>query len=260
MLYERCVSQPVPMARFLRAAHGGRPRILGEDFSGSGALARAWANLDPRCRSIAVDQDAKALRVLTHLAGDAPVEPVRADVLAVRSRVDILTCTNFPIMYWHTREALVKYLRRARQRLNPRGILVCDLYGGSDAMTTGRYTQMLKGDDGERIEYTWEQCEANPLTGRVRNAIHFRVTPRTRGKDRSPRPRPVEYRSAFEYDWRLWSIPELRDAMHEAGFARVEIYARLGDALDQHGKVLVSPTTDPSDLPDPWVVYVVARR
>jgi len=237
------------MARFLRAAHGRAARVLGEDFSGSGALARGWVGLDPSHHAVCVDQSAEPLK---RLHGVERVRAVRADVLACRARVDILACTNFPIGYWHTRRELLAYLRHARARLNPRGMLVCDLYGGRDAMSPGSYTQRLRGPDGERIEYTWEQREADPLTGRVRNAIHFRVAT-SDGRTRV-------LRDAFEYDWRLWSIPELTDAMREAGFARVDVHASLGEAMDARGRVIVEPIRDARELPDPWVIYVVARR
>jgi hypothetical protein len=30
-------------------------------------------------------------------------------------------------------------------------------------------------------------------------------------------------RDAFRYDWRIWSLPELRDLLNEAGFSRGEV-------------------------------------
>lgn len=250
-LYERCVTNPVPTARFLRALHDGRPCVLGEDFSGTAALARAWIALDPRHRAVAVDRDPEPL---ARLRGIDRLRCLHADVLNASDRVDILACTNFPIGYWHTRADLLTYLRHARTRLKPRGLLVCDLYGGSDAFTTGRYTTTLQGPARQRITYTWEQRHADPLTGLVTNAIHFQV----KGPGRAAR--AGRLRDAFVYHWRLWSIPELKDAMLEAGFASVDVHASLGDAIDHAGRVIVTQTTDPAELTDPWVVYLAARR
>ena len=97
-----------------------------------------------------------------------------------------------------------------------------------------------------------QQIEASPLTARVRNAMHFQV------KAKGAKTRTLE--SAFEYDWRLWTVPELVDALQEAGFASVEIYDRLGDAMDADGNVYVKPIDDglPSEVS--FVVYVVGRR
>jgi hypothetical protein len=252
-LYELCVTSPLPLARFLHAAHGRSPHLLGEDFSGSGPLSRAWASLGPRFHSVAVDQDAEPL---ARLRGCERVSTEHRDVLRSRSRVDILACTNFPIGYWHTRESLLRYLRHARSRLNSQGMLVCDLYGGSNALSPGSYTRSLRGPHGERIEYTWEQRSADPLSHRVRNAIHFRV--REKGESRT-------LRDAFEYDWRLWSIPELSDAIRDAGFRGIDVYHTLGDAIEvsnrsSAGKLKPRAMSENDELPDPWVVYVVARR
>lgn len=247
-LYELAVTSPVPLARFLRAVHGGRPRTLGEDFSGAAALSRAWVELDPEHRAIAIDKDPTVIAALASKvarlseACAKALVPIRSNVLRATHPCDIVACTNFPICYWHTRPALLKYLKHARSRLNRRGIFVADLYGGSDAFQTGKQTVHFR-QQGQRIEYTWEQRKADPISGRVQNAIHFRLGGRA-------------IRNAFEYDWRLWSIPELSEALLESGFRKVEIYDSLGDAMDQHGNVMIQPA---EDLDDPYVVYVVAR-
>ena len=243
--YELAVTSPTPLARFLTAVHGRRPRVLGEDFSGSGALSRAWIRLDPRHRAILVDRDREAL---AHAGTDARLTKLRRDVMKAGSRCDILACTNFPICYWHTRPELIAYLKHARSRLSRDGIFVADLYGGSDAFTPGTTTQKLRRPDGKGLWYTWEQRVADPITARVFNALHFR-TPGASG-------RMVSLKDAFTYDWRLWSIAELSEAMLETGFKSVEVYDTLGDALDQHGNAYVRPATE---LDDPFVVYVIGR-
>lgn len=253
-LYELAVTNPVPLARFLFAAHSGRPRVLREDFSGSGALCRGWQLVAPSAKSIAVDADQVPLR---KLAGVEGVRAVNADVMTCRLKADIIAATNFPLGYWHTRELLVAYLEHARRCTAPSGIFACDLYGGSDAFTPGKTSVTLRGPSGERIRYTWEQRNADPITARVFNAIHFHIASKSRGRRAA---RPVEFRDAFTYDWRLWSIPEMRDAMLDAGWASVDIYDTLGDAIDQDGRVYVRPLEPGDVLDDPYVVYLIARR
>src|SRR5262249_53906797 len=122
----------------------------------------------------------------------------------------------------------------------------------SDAFLTGTVWQTIRDPAGARVRYGWEQRAADPSTGRAVNAMHFRVHPR-RGK-----PRRLD--DAFVYDWRLWSVPELRDAMLEAGFARADVYPRTPAALDHEGVFHAAPVEDPSELGDSFCVYVVARR
>lgn len=249
-LYELAVTDPPGLTRFLDAVHGRAPRILREDFSGSAALARHWAGLSPKHSAIAVDRDAEAL---ARAARTPRLTTRRADVLRARDRADIIACTNFPIGYWHTRADLIKYLKHARARLRPRGVFIADTYGGADAFTPGKTTTRLRGPGDERIEYTWEQREADPITGRVVDALHFRI--RARGRARA-----TILRDAFVYDWRLWSIPELTDAYREAGFRKVEVYNTLGDAIDQDGRLYVRAIGPGDDLGPSWVVYVVGRK
>lgn len=66
-------------------------------------------------------------------------------------------------------------------------------------------------------------------------------------------------RDAFSYDWRLWSIPELREASLDAGFARVDVYARLGEAIDHEGNLYPRAMEAGEALDDDWVVYIVAH-
>ncbi|MGE3108564.1 MAG: hypothetical protein AB7G11_18025 [Phycisphaerales bacterium] len=264
-LYELCAQAPARDARFLRALHGGRPRILGEDFSGGGAIAKEWVRLFPGARGVAVDRDPEPLARLTGARG---ITVVRDDVRRATNNVDLIADLNFSICEIHSRRDLVAYLKHARSRLRSsratgRGVFVCDIYGGSDAYYTGVITERKKGPSGERVVYEWEQRHADPLTGRVVNAMHFRVTPaepakrarRSRGSAR----KPYSIRDAFVYDWRLWSVPELREAMLDAGFAKTEVYPRFAEAIDDEGNMYVSPIEDPAEAGDSFSVYVVGR-
>ena len=249
-LYELAVTDAARLVPFLRSVHGGDPRTLREDFCGSGALARHWPGAVPAGIAIAVDADARPLKKLT---GHPRLKTVHADVREAADRADIIAATNFPLGYWHSRAELLAYLRHARGCLKPSGIFIADIYGGVTAFTPGSQTQRLRGPSAQRIDYAWEQVAADPLSGRVHNAIHFRVTPKGASRAKN-------FRNAFTYDWRLWSIPELRDAMLDAGFKSVEVYDRVGGALDQHGNLHVRPLADGEPLDDDYVVYVVGRR
>jgi hypothetical protein len=254
-LYELCAQAPARDVNVLRAIHGGSPRVLGEDFCGTAALSHAWSELDPRNRAVAVDHDAATLaRAHRHRR----VGLIRADVMAVREPVDLIAVLNYSIAEIHDRARLVKYLAHARDRLSRRkeSAFVCDIYGGTDAFLTGTLKQRFAGPAGERIDYSWEQRTADPFTGRVVDAMHFELRPPARAKKQ---PRTV-LRDAFVYDWRLWSVPELRDAMREAGFSRTEIFPRQPDAIDADGGFHLLPVEDPAEVGDSFSVYVVGRR
>lgn len=236
------------MARFLEAVHGGTPRTLREDFCGTGGVCRAWATISAAHRAVGVDMDAEPLRRLRRIAR---VRAVKSDVLACAERADVISATNFSIGYWHSRRDLVRYLRACRTRLLPRGVFVCDTYGGASAFVRGSVVRDHFTPAGIRVRYTWQQRLADPLTAMVEDALHFRA-------DRDGEV-IFEQADAFVYRWRLWSVPEVREAMAEAGFARTEVYADLAEAVDQAGRAYVSPVTDPDDLGESFIVCVAGR-
>lgn len=247
-LYEAAAQSPLMQAQFLAALVGERDdgTNLGEDFCGSGAISRAWIEMHVNNRAICVDHDAEPLARLRTLARDpARVRIHQRDVMDVDDACDVIVVLNFSICELHSRSALLSYLKHARRRLadaSPAGLFVLDIYGGVDAFALGESDIELR--DG--VRYIWEQREADPLTGRVVNAMHFMTD-------------HAELRDAFVYDWRLWSVPELREALAEAGFCDLAVYDRLGDAIDDEGRLYPRAIESADELDENFVVYVTAR-
>lgn len=301
-LYELCVQAPELQARFVRGLHGGEGRrratVLGEDFAGPAAIARAWARLDETNSAIVTDRDAEPLthakRRAKEQLGPAAARRIewrRRDVLrpllkSMHAEVEAIAAFNFAVCELHSRDALVAYLSKCRARLKKRGVFACDLYLGASAWVTGVERKRMKlprefrGGGGGSVLYEWEQVSADPMTGRVRNAIHFEVKgARAGGGTRAGESRASlsqgerelrqalalrgrkQMRNAFVYDWRLWGIAELRDAMRDAGFASSEVHANYGELIDlSTGDPVPRATNDPDDIdPRSAVVYVVGR-
>lgn len=246
--YEACVQSPADLVPLLRAIHGADPRVLAEDFAGTAALSLAWVERVDGGRAIATDHDPAPLG---RHPGHARVLRRVCDVLDAGDVADVLFVGNFSIGYHHTRADLLAYLRHARGRLEAGGSLVCDTYGGESAFLTGAVHRLHPGPGATTIRYTWEQRAADPLTGRVLDVLSFRVERAGTIVQELP--------DAFVYDWRLWSVPELRDAMIEAGFTTTEVYAKLPDAVDDAGNAFAEPVTEPEDLDDSFIVLVAAR-
>ncbi|MCA9311540.1 MAG: class I SAM-dependent methyltransferase [Phycisphaerales bacterium] len=257
-LYELAVQSPDLEVRFLRAVHGGEPRRLGEDFCGPGSLSRAWVRQLPEGHAACVDLDAEPIeharrRARAQLSADAAarISYHEVDVRHCDVEVDVIAALNFAACEFHARADLLAWLGNARRRLEAaRGVLVADLYGGPGALIPGDTVMHIEmdGGDGPGVMYTWAQDAVDPLTGRVRNRIHFELPDGTRME------------GAFRYDWRLWTVPELRDAMAEAGFPSTSVYTSYGDAMDGDGNLLIREARG-QDLEDEdnWVAYVVGR-
>ena len=95
------------------------------------------------------------------------------------------------------------YFARVRQALNPDGVFFLDAFGGPDASDLTKEKTKLDG-----FTYVWEQAEFEPVTSRILCHIHFKF------------PDGSKIKRAFTYDWRLWTLPELRELLTEAGFRR----------------------------------------
>lgn len=269
-LYELCVQSPTALVPFLKAVHGGEPKRLGEDFCGTAALSRRWIIETPDGSAVGVDLDPEPLKIASQQTpkdAGTRLKLIKRDVLKLNAKsagaggpFDLIFVGNFSIGEIHRREDLVKYFRTCVKRLakakrrSPGGVFVCDIYGGETAFVEGALERTHPGpstDPALRIKYTWQQRTANALTGMVENALHFR-TVRAGVVEQ-------EFTDAFVYNWRLWSVPELREAMLEAGFATTEVYAKLVDAVDDQGKPYVRPVTDASELDESFIVCVVGR-
>ncbi len=257
--YEHCVQNAPRMAAFLQAvldrAARKSPRnpTLREDFAGTAGVARAWLDLAPNHRAIGVDADAQPLsraKNIPHLRA------IHADVRRCHAKAHIISATNFPIGYWHTRADLLRYLRATRQRLHPRGVFVCDTYLGPTALTAGlsitRRVPIIHQGRRLTIHQTWEQRAADQATHMVTDVLHFEVRQGRRVIQRIP--------DAFVYRWSLWSIPELTDAMHEAGFKRIDLYDHLVDAIDHTGRAHVQPLDPREPLQGDRVIWLAAHR
>lgn len=218
-LYERTVQDPRRAVALLRALHGGAPRVLGEDFAGSAALSRAWVDAIAEGRAYAVDVDVGSLARAPHPRVDARVLDVRSPEVAALGPCDVVHAGNFSIGELSERAELVAWTRAARARLAPDGIVALDTYGGESAWRIGALERRRTEPDGREIRWTWEQRAADPRTARVVNALSFRVL--------REREVVVDLPDAFVYRWRLWSIPEIADALREAGFR--DVRAHVGD-------------------------------
>lgn len=216
--------------KLFRHLRGRPPRSLRDDFCASAALATGFALRDPANVSYGVDVDAAPLawarrHRLAHLNDAAGrVHLVEGDVRTARvPRVDLTLAYNFSYWVMKSRADLLAYFRSARRGLADDGLFVVNAFGGSDTMRPLVERRRIAGKhapDGLPIpafHYVWEQVSFNPVDHAFRCAIHFEFA----------RGRPL--RHAFRYDWRFWTLPEIREVLAEAGFAESRVYVELWD-------------------------------
>ena len=262
-LYERAVLSPsghTLIERIFRDLRGRAPVLLREDFCGTARLCRTWCQSAPQRRAIGVDIDPATLvaarrRNVVPFAdelGDR-MQLVQADVLELvpgrLEAADVIAALNFSVCVFKHRDQLRRYLAAAHGSLALDGVLMLEMFGGTAAMDRGEEMHHL-GD----FTYRWEQTSFDPLTNHIACHIHFSFPDGSR-LDR-----------AFSYDWRLWSVPELRDLLGEVGFSAVKIYweelerEAEGAAADvRHGSGAYEPR-EVAEQQDTWLVYIAAAR
>jgi hypothetical protein len=236
--------------RMFRRRYGRRPHVLREDFCGSAAMACAWTGRHPANLAFGIDLDPAPLAWAREhhvaLLSDheaARVALVRGDVRDVETGpVDVVAAFNFSYFVFKERGELLGYFEKTRHRLRRQGLFALDLYGGADSHRALSETRDL----GEWF-YVWDQHSFDPISYRAVNHIHFRFRDGSR------------LERAFSYDWRLWSLPELRDLLHDAGFAHVQPYWERTDRRTNQGTGSYYPAHRANDDPA-WVAYLAAFR
>jgi SAM-dependent methyltransferase len=240
-----------------KALRGRLPKTLREDFCGTAHTSCEFVRRRKENRAVGVDIDGPTLdwgraNNIAKLRGDAAsrVTLKQADVMKVKTdSVDVVLAMNFSFFLWQTRDQLRRYFKRVRSALNKDGLFILDCYGGSESYSEITDVREVEPEDGSpTFDYIWEQEKYNPITGYMRCRIHFRF------KDRS------QMKNAFVYEWRLWTLPELREVLLEAGFKSATVYWEGTDEDDpEEGNGIFTPSME-GEADPAWVCYLVAER
>ncbi len=252
-LYEQSVQDTEFEYEFVtsqfRRITGRQPRSLREDFCGTAKMACEWVRRDRRNTAVAVDLDSEVLAWardvnVAALDDDAAgrLRLIQQDVRRVRTPpVDVILAMNFSYSLFKTREELRKYFRRVRGCLREDGVFFIDAFGGYEA-----FEELEEATSHGSFTYVWDQHRYNPITGELLCYIHFRF------RDGSKLER------AFEYDWRLWTLPELQEVLDEAGFSDVTVYWQGTDEDGEPNNIFEPSREGEADAG--WICFLSARR
>lgn len=262
VLYQMAVQAPEPEVEFFSKTYqtlrGHDALSMKEDFCGTAYLSVAWVESDPRRTAIGVDIDKETLWWGTQHnidpAGDKVASRITLfdmDVRAVTEpKVDITCAMNFSYSIFKTRADLRGYFAKVREGLNPEGLFIMDLFGGTECYDTLEEETELR--DG-KTTYIWEHAKFNPISNEILCHIHFEF------------PDGSRMEKAFTYDWRLWSIQEMRELLEEAGFSKVRIYWERYEEGDDDDDEYMEGTGEYYEVTDvenqeSWMCYIVAER
>jgi len=252
-LYEESVQSVDTEVEFLhdtfRALRGRAALSFREDFCGTASACCEWVRVTPKGFAIGVDNDPKVLRWgrknrIARLPerDRARVKLLGNDVRTVRcERVDVIGAFNFSYFLFETREELRHYFARCRDGLKNDGILFLDAFGGPDSVIVQKEKTKCDG-----FTYVWDQARFEPVTNHITCHIHFKF------------PDGSKIKKAFTYEWRMWSLPEIRELLLEAGFETARVYWEGGDDDGEGNGEFTESATGEDDAA--WVSYIVAER
>jgi hypothetical protein len=256
-LYEISVQCPEAEVDFIEKAFlqlkKRKALSLREDFCGTAAVCSEWIKRSSKNSAIGVDLDNDVLEwgKAHHLAQLNSGQKRRLvlhnqNVLTVDSgHVDAIVAMNFSYWLFKERSLLKRYFKSACKTLVDDGALFLDAYGGYESFQEIEEQREID-ENGEAFTYIWEQEYFNPVDNGLICSIHFEFGDGSR----------IE--RAFHYDWRLWTLPEIRDLLLESGFSSVTTYWQ---GFDEDGEADgdFNPVTR-ADADAGWICYLVAEK
>ena len=251
--YRHSVQSPELEVRFIRKCYRElkkkNARIFREDFCSTFAVSCEWVKLDRFYKSIVVDLDHRPLDYgrknnLAQLNSHQQqrVKLIHSDVLSPGiPSADIVSALNFSYFVFKKREDLKRYFYNCFKSLNTHGLLFLDCFGGSECLEANEEHV----DYGDFIYY-WDQKGFDPISHHAVFQIHYK---RKREKKRE---------RVFTYNWRLWTIPEIKDLLKEIGFRRTHIYWE-GTDKNGEGNGRFSRKNKGEEC-ESWIAYIVSEK
>ncbi|MCB1875589.1 MAG: class I SAM-dependent methyltransferase [Chromatiales bacterium] len=229
--------------------NGAKARLLREDFCGTANTACEWVRRRKTNVAYAIDINPEALAwgMTNNVAALTPTTKKRVHLLegdvryAETEPLDIVLAMNFSYWLFMEREEMLEYFTGVHGGLGDKGVFFLDAYGGYDAPRTIQETRECDG-----FTYEWEQAKFNPINSEMDCYIHFGF------------PDGSRMEKAFTYTWRLWTLPEIREMLYEAGFQRVTIYWQGWDEDGEPDGIF-----QPAEEAEPdagWICYISAEK
>ena len=225
-----------------------KARVLREDFCGTTNSSCEWVRRRNSNIAWSVDLDADVLEWgrKNHISKLKPEQQKRMNVVNANvldcgiTETDVVLAMNFSYWIFKERKQMLEYFRSVYDSLVKDGLFILDFFGGYEA-----FREMEESTEHEDFTYVWDQSHYNPITGDGTFHIHFQFN------DGS------EIEKAFTYEWRIWTLPEIRELLREAGFRENVYWEGTDDDGDGNGEFLPS---EEGEADAGWIAYIVAEK
>jgi SAM-dependent methyltransferase len=251
-LYKKAVQSPDSDVEFYTKVYKElrkkKPKYFREDFCGTFALSCEWVKLNKENIAYGLDIDPEPMEYgrahyWSKLTEDQKkrVKILERNVLGpALPTVDIAVAMNFSYFCFKSRELLKKYFQNSYKSLKRDGLFIVDTFGGKQCQDAVEDVHKHKG-----FTYYWDQVSFDPVTGYALFYIHFKVNGQ-------------KIQKVFKYDWRMWTIPEIRELLEEAGFKKTHVYWE-GTTRKGEGNGIFT-RTEKGEACDSWIAYIAAEK
>lgn len=252
-LYLKSVQSPDVDVTFFRKVYKELkkkdPKIFREDFCGTFTLSCEWVKLNSKYQAYGIDLDPEPLEYgrshyLTKLSDQQQrrIHLLEKNVLTPDlPQADIIVAMNFSYFLFKSRMMLKQYFMNVYRATKKDGIFMVDLFGGSLCQDSNEENSKYK-----KYTYYWDQEDFDPVSHRAKFHIHFKL----KGQKKTE--------NVFTYDWRMWTIPEIREIMEEVGFKKTHVYWE-GTTRNGEGDGVYT-RTEKGEACLAWVAYIAAEK
>ena len=179
---------------------------LREDFCGTFLVCGEWVKSRKDRVAYGLDLDPEPLNygeahTLAKLNDDQKerLNCLQMNVLSPEApKAQMVVANNFSYFIFKEREQLKEYFTSVHGKLTDDGLFVVDIFGGSQCHEPNE-----EETEHDGFSYFWDQDYFDPVTNHALFYIHFK---RDGEKKRE---------KVFTYDWRMWTIPELRELLRD---------------------------------------------
>lgn len=248
-LYQLAVQSPQAdvdlLQQVYQQARGKLAFHFREDFCGTAATLCAWLEQGAEFSGEGYDIDRATVcwgernnfKPLGKARARASLQVADARAPSLRAP-DVRCAFNFSYWIFRERDLLLEYFRGVHTDLAADGVFVMDLHGGAEV-----FSEEEQVTDCDDFDLVCHQTDVSPVDNCANLALHFRF------------PDGSALHNAFEYRWRIWSLPELTDIMHQAGFADIRCHWCIDEKDETRYELTRVGYNDPA-----WIACLAAVK
>lgn len=220
-LYQRSVQNAKKESEFFRKTYrliyNKVAEKFREDFCGTGLLSCEWVKGNVMNTAVGLDIDQETLdwgienNVNNLCSGSDRVKLLNQNVLDefdITQKFEIICSLNYSHFLLPQRKMILKYFTNMVKNLDQKGIFILDFYGGSHIYRDHKYQHNKSSNF-----YEFSGNQMNIISNTSKCSLNYKI-------------KKNKYKPMFSFNFRIYSIIELREALEEVGLNKFKLYIK----------------------------------